>query len=405
MKTDLAEFIRDTDDGKLAESILGKCVHCGFCLATCPTYLQLGNELDSPRGRIYLMKQTLEGAEPTRTTQQHLDRCLTCRSCETTCPSGVNYAQLLEIGRRVVDDKVKRPLRDRLMRQALCFVIPKTVLVRLAMEAAWLARPLMPQVIRSKIPPRERHRKWPAVRNKRKVILHQGCVQRIAKPRINAAAAHYLDQASISAVRTNDGCCGAIGLHTGNHKNGLDMVRRNIDAWWPQIEGGAEAIVSTASGCGITIKEYGMLLRNDVKYAAKAEKVASLTVDLAEVEVDLDAKAQSKLAKRIAFHAPCTLYHGQKITGRIEQILQKSGYETTKVSNMHLCCGSAGTYSILQPEISQQLLANKLSCLTENSPEIIATANIGCLMHLQTKSDIPVKHWVELVADQQNAVD
>ncbi len=397
MKTDLADFVRDTDDGRLAESILGKCVHCGFCMATCPTYLLLGNELDSPRGRIYLIKQTLEGAEPTRTTQRHLDRCLTCRSCETTCPSGVQYAALLDVGRRIVDERVDRPMLDRIMRKALCFFVPRTFLVRFAMEFSWILRPMMPRKLRMQIPPCERGTAWPAARHPRKVILHQGCVQRVVKPRINSAAARYLDKGSISVVKVDDGCCGAVGLHTGDHDAGLDMIRRNIDAWWPQIESGAEAVVSTASGCGITIKDYGTLLRGDPDYAEKAQVISSLALDLSELEVDYSQSVNRKTPKRIAFHAPCTLHHGQKVSAKVEQILLRAGFETTRVSNMHLCCGSAGTYSILQPEISQQLLDNKLRDLSEDSPQAIATANIGCLMHMQTKSDIPIKHWVEFL--------
>ncbi len=400
MQTHLPESFLNTSDGQVAQTILRKCVHCGFCTATCPTYLLLGNELDSPRGRIYLMKQVLEGEKATERTQLHLDRCLTCRSCETTCPSGVEYGKLLDIGRVEVDRQVPRRLTDRLIRKVLQFVVPNTLLVGVMMWFARLSRPILPAFLRKKVPSYESAKPWPTIRHNRKMIIHQGCIQRVAKPAINAAAARYLDALSISPIRTKDACCGALGLHLGNRAFFERYAKRNIDAWWPQIEAGAEAIVSTASGCGVTIKEYGQLLQHDPDYAEKAQRVAQLAIDVSQVEredVPVDLGRKSPYTK-VAFQSPCTLQHGQKVVHSVESILHRQGVETTPVANGHLCCGSAGVYSLLQPDISQQLLDNKLSALQQDAPQCIVTANIGCLMHLESKADIPVKHWVEIVA-------
>ena len=398
MQTDLAEFIRDTEQGRTAESILRKCVHCGFCSATCPTYQLLGNELDGPRGRIYLIKQMLEGTTPTARTQLHLDRCLTCRSCETTCPSGVRYSQLLEIGRELVEEKVGRGVVERVIRKALQFFVPNVFLAKFALESARLIAFALPAKLKSKIPPREKSENWPDEIHSRKMIIHQGCIQRVVKPAINAAAARFLDRQSISAVRTSDSCCGALGLHLGNRDYLIKHARRNIDAWWPQIEAGAEAIVSTASGCGVTIKEYGELLSDDSEYAAKAAKVASLTIDISEVERTTSSVSLGENIGKVAFHSPCTLQHGQKIVNSVERIFGDHGLKLAPVENSHLCCGSAGVYSLLQPEIAEQLLDNKIEALERGGPQVIATANIGCLMHLNSRSNVPVKHWVEIVA-------
>ena len=397
MQTDLAEFIRDTDQGRLADSILRKCVHCGFCSATCPTYQLLGNELDGPRGRIYLIKQVLEGDQPSERTRLHLDRCLTCRSCETTCPSGVRYSQLLDIGREVVEDMVPRNFWERTKRFMIKQVFANPPVARLTLAMARSMRFALPKSLGKKIPPTETADRWPQSNHDRKMVLHQGCIQRVTKPAINAAAARYLDQQTITAVRTNDQCCGALGLHLGDREFFVKHARKNIDAWWPLIEAGAEAIVSTASGCGVTIKEYGELFHHNREYAEKAAKVASLAIDISEVERTSEAPVPGNLPGKVAFHSPCTLQHGQKI-GKVEGILNEYGIETAPVQDAHLCCGSAGTYSILQPEISTQLLANKIESLQKESPDLIATANIGCLMHLQSDSSVPVKHWVEIVA-------
>ncbi len=398
MQTHLTDAILNTPQGQEAEAILRKCVHCGFCTATCPTYLLLGNELDSPRGRIYLMKQVLEGEQATERTQLHLDRCLTCRACETTCPSGVEYGKLLDIGRELVDREVSRKLFDRTMRTILQLVVPNTILLRVMMYFAWLIRPILPASLRMKIPSKELAGRWPATTHSRRMIIHQGCVQRVTKPGINAAAARYLDANAISVIRTDDACCGALGLHLGNREFLERYARKNIDAWWPQIESGVEAIVSTASGCGVTIKDYGDLLKRDPDYAEKARRVSELTVDISEVAVEAVAPSERKRFARVAFQSPCTLQHGQKNVNTVEKILNQHGVDTTQVANSHLCCGSAGVYSLMQREISQQLLNNKLTALKNGEPECIATANIGCLMHLESKSEIPVKHWVQVVA-------
>ncbi|MDE0309691.1 MAG: glycolate oxidase subunit GlcF [Acidiferrobacterales bacterium] len=398
MKTDLADFIRNTDQGQVAESILRKCVHCGFCTATCPTYQLLGNELDGPRGRIYLIKQMVEGAQPTARTQLHLDRCLTCRSCETTCPSGVRYSKLLEIGRDIVEQKVGRSPFQRAVHMGLQFVVPNTFLTSVALMSARLVAFALPEKLKRKIPPKQKVEAWPERNHVRTMIIHQGCIQRVARPGINAAAARYLDRQSISAVRTSDSCCGALGLHLGNRDFLIRHARRNIDAWWPQIKAGAEAIVSTASGCGVTIKEYGELLADDREYAHKAEKISSLTIDISEVETNASPAKLDSQVSNVAFHSPCTLQHGQKVTHSVEQILANHGLTLETVENSHLCCGSAGVYSLLQPEIAEKLLEDKIAALERGNPQIIVTGNIGCLMHLSSRSSVPVKHWVEIVA-------
>ena len=398
MQTNLADFIRETEKGQVAESILRKCVHCGFCTATCPTYQILGNELDSPRGRIYLMKQVLEGVQPTHRTQLHLDRCLTCRSCETTCPSGVRYGQLLDIGRELVEEQVPRKMIDRVIRAALVYVIPNSTITRFQLGFARSIKWLLPKQVRMKIPEKERAIPWINSEHSRKMIIHQGCIQEVIKPNINSAASRYLNAHCIAAVRTQDGCCGALGLHLNDQQFFLKHARQNIDAWWPHIEAGAEAIVSTASGCGVTIKEYAHLLRNDPNYSSKARKVSSLAIDISEIP-QAESNNRSKSAfKSVAFHSPCTLQHGQNINNTVEQILNRQGVDTVTVRNSHLCCGSAGTYSILQPKLSQKLLDQKITDLEAESPECIVTSNIGCLLHLSTASSVPVKHWVEILS-------
>lgn len=399
MKVDLADFIKGTHDGDVAESILRKCVHCGFCTATCPTYLLLGNELDGPRGRIYLIKQVLEGFEPTRKTQLHLDRCLTCRSCETTCPSGVQYSKLLEIGREAVDRRVTRNLLPRLKQIALCVVLPNKALSRLFFAAGRLCAFALPGQLRNKLPTRQKAEPWRNAQHKRKVILHRGCVQNVLTPQVNAAASRYLDAMKISAIETNDGCCGALDLHSGRKEMARQRAKHNIDTWWRLLEEDAECVISTASGCGIMLKEYADLLHGEGDYEHKAKKIASLSKDLSELEFD----GQQNLAKspngmRVAFHSPCSLQHAHKVTSKVESILKQHGIATTVVQDAHLCCGSAGTYSILQPELSERLLDDKLEKLQREKPDAIATANIGCQLHLDSKSKVPVKHWVEYVA-------
>jgi glycolate dehydrogenase iron-sulfur subunit len=398
MQTALADFIKDTPAGREAESILRKCVHCGFCTATCPTYQLLGDELDGPRGRIYLMKQALEGREVTAKTMLHLDRCLTCRSCETTCPSGVQYGRLLDIGRRVVGERVGRSVVDRLRRGALAAVLPRRGLFAALLALGQAARPFMPSALRAKVPAAAAPAGlWPAARHGRRMLVLAGCVQPVLAPGINAAAARVLDRLGISLVEAPGAeCCGAVRFHLDYQADGLDDMRALIDVWWPHVEAGAEAIVMTASGCGATVKEYGHLLAHDPRYAEKARRVGAITRDLAEVlEAELDRlPAASGEGPRVAFHSPCTLQHGQQVRGVAERILARAGFRLAPVPDAHLCCGSAGTYSILQEALSNELKRNKLAALQSGMPDLIVTANIGCLVHLASGSQIPVQHWI-----------
>jgi glycolate oxidase iron-sulfur subunit len=402
MQTALADFIRDTPTGCEAGSILRTCVHCGFCNATCPTYQLLGDELDGPRGRIYLMKQVLEGHAPTHATLTHLDRCLTCRNCETTCPSGVRYGALLEIGRPLIESRVVRPWHERFSRALLRAVIPYPARFTPLLRLGQLLRPLLPGSVRRSIPARRKAAVWPAPRHARKMLVLDGCVQPAMAPNINAATARVLDKLGISLVRAeNAGCCGALHYHTSDPAGALDFARRNIDAWWPHIEAGCEAVVMTASGCGVHIKDYGHLLRDDPVYAAKAKRVSELTKDLSEVLAKEDLsplKTGIQPGMKVAFQSPCTLQHGQKLNGVVEQILTDLGFALTPVPDGHLCCGAAGSYALLQPKLSQQLRQNKLASLQSGTPAVIATANIGCLAHLQTGASVPVRHWIELAA-------
>jgi glycolate oxidase iron-sulfur subunit len=404
MQTTLAPEFRNTPAGDIAESILRSCVHCGFCLATCPTYQVLGNELDSPRGRIYLMKQVFEGAAPSAKTQLHLDRCLTCRNCETTCPSGVQYGKLLDLGRAAVEQTVGRSARETLVRSALKNGLLATPLFNGALRLGQAARAFLPGVLKAHIPAADPAGVWPAPRHARKMLVLAGCVQPGLKPNINAATARVLDRIGISLIAAGEaGCCGALAHHLNNHDDGLAAMRRNIDAWLPHLDAGVEAIVMTASGCGVMVKDYGWQLRDDPAYADKAARVSAATLDISEVLLaEREAlkplpASRSPLPKRIAYHPPCTLQHGQKLTGGVEALLTQAGFELTDVAEKHLCCGSAGTYSILQPEIAGALKTRKLNHLQAGQPELIATANIGCLTHLQSGSSIPVRHWIELL--------
>jgi len=400
MQTTLSEQARQLPRAEEAESILRTCVHCGFCNATCPTYQLLGDELDGPRGRIYLIKQVLEGNEVTQKTQQHLDRCLSCRNCETTCPSGVDYHNLLDIGRAVVDAAVPRPLGQRLLREGLRSVVPNPALFKGLVSSGQVFRALLPNTLQIKLPRRIYPAKpRPVTRHTRQVLMLEGCVQPSLSPNTNAAAARVLDRLGISVIATREaGCCGAVDYHLDAQAAGLDRARRNIDAWWPSIENGAEAIVQTASGCGAFIKDYGHLLSTDPAYAEKAKKVSALAKDLVEVLRDEPLeKLGIHSAQRLAFHCPCTLQHAQKLGGAVEAILTSLGFNLTPVADSHLCCGSAGTYSLTQPELSRQLRDNKLNALESGHPEVIVTANIGCQSHLDGAGRTPVRHWIELV--------
>lgn len=400
MQTSLPQALLATASGMQANEILRSCVHCGFCNATCPTYQLTGDELDGPRGRIYLIKQVLEGNKPTDKTQLHLDRCLTCRACETTCPSGVNYHLLLDTGRELVEQSVPRPLSARLVRRVLRLVLPWPARFTPLLRTGQLLRPLLPAAIKQKIPARSKdQRPRPQQQHARRMLLLTGCVQDAMSPQINAATIRVLDALGIQTItRSNSGCCGAVSHHLGATDEALGFMRRNIDAWWPDIEQGTEAIVVTASGCAPMVKDYAQLLANDAAYADKARRISELAKDISEIiaaEDFMTVIRQTAGEQKIAFHSPCTLQHAQRITGSVEQILEQAGYTLTSVSDSHLCCGSAGTYSILQAELSGRLRDNKLAALQAGQPDMIATANIGCLTHMASHAEVPVKHWIE----------
>jgi glycolate oxidase iron-sulfur subunit len=401
MQTNLADFIKGTREGDEAEAILRACVHCGFCTATCPTYQILGDELDGPRGRIYLIKQVLEGAEPTRKTQIHLDRCLTCRNCETTCPSGVKYGRLADIGRKVIEQRVARPIGERITRTLLKESLPREWLFKPAFKAGQMVRPLLSENLQDKLPATPGAGAWPARSHARKMLVLEGCVQPSMAPNINSATARVLDALGVQlVVAPKAGCCGALRFHLNDQEGGLDDMRRNIDAWWPLVEQ-VEAIVMTASGCGVTVKEYGHLLAHDSAYAEKAARISALTRDLSEImpefEAVLGARLKGKITRRIAYHPPCTLQHGQQIRGKVEGVLRAAGVDVTLCADSHLCCGSAGTYSVLQPELAHELRNRKLANLAATGADEIVSANIGCLTHLQSGTDTPVTHWIELI--------
>jgi len=402
MQTTLAPEYQNTPDGQAAEAILRKCVHCGFCTATCPTYQLLGDELDGPRGRIYLMKQVLEGQAPTRKTQMHLDRCLTCRNCESTCPSGVDYGHLVDIGRKLVDAKVPRPATESIVRWALKEGLPSP-LFGPAMALGQLVHPLLPASLKNKVPARQDAGVWPKQTRARKMLMLAGCVQPAMGPNINSATARVLDAAGVQViVAPKAGCCGAVKFHLNDQDGGKAEMRANIDAWWPHVEQGVEALVMNASGCGVTVKEYGHILQEDPAYAAKATRISALTKDLSELLPSLVPSLRGKVQvagqPALVFHPPCTLQHGQKLKGGVEQHLAELGFSVRiAASESHLCCGSAGTYSVLNPKISYQLRDRKLENLAAQHAEVIISANIGCITHLQSGTDTQVRHWVEVL--------
>jgi glycolate oxidase iron-sulfur subunit len=401
MQTNLAPEYKNTADGQAAEAILRKCVHCGFCTATCPTYQLLGDELDGPRGRIYLIKQVLEGQTPTRKTQTHLDRCLTCRNCETTCPSGVDYGHLVDIGRKLVDAKVSRPLGESALRWALKEGLPSPLFAP-AMKMGQMVRDLLPQALKNKVPAAQDAGVWPTRTHARKVLMLAGCVQPAMLPNINSATARVLDAVGVQTlIAPKAGCCGAVKFHLNDQEGGKVAMRANIDAWWPYVEQGVEAIMMNASGCGVTVKEYGHILHDDPAYAAKAARISALTKDLSEWLPEIAASLRGKVnvkAAQVAFHPPCTLQHGQQLRGGVEQHLGELGFNIRLSNNeSNLCCGSAGTYSVLNPDLAYQLRDRKLGHLDQLQPEVIVSANVGCITHLQSGTATPVKHWVELL--------
>jgi glycolate oxidase iron-sulfur subunit len=402
MQTTLTESFLQSEAGKVADQILRNCVHCGFCNATCPTYQLTGDELDGPRGRIYLIKQVLEGHAPSARTQLHLDRCLTCRACETTCPSGVVYHQLLETGRQTLETLVPRPRLQRLLRWLLRTILTRPNLFVPLLKLGQWTGPLLPHALRNNIPrTRPASPFTPATRHPRTMLLLDGCVQPALAPQINAATRRVLDRLGINTViAPGGGCCGALSHHLDAPDEAGEFMRRNIDAWWPAIEAGAEAIVVTASGCAPMVKDYGRLLADDTGYAEKAGCVSELARDISEViskEQPSDSQRAATVNQKIAFHSPCTLQHAQQLDGIVEKLLVQAGYELLPVADSHLCCGSAGTYTILQPQLAAQLRDNKLTTLQEHGPAMIATANIGCLTHMESHARVPVRHWIELI--------
>jgi glycolate oxidase iron-sulfur subunit len=401
MQIALTESLRGTPAGSEAEAILRRCVHCGFCTATCPTYQLLGDELDGPRGRIYLIKDVLEGGKPTRSTQQHLDRCLTCLNCETTCPSGVRFGRLVDIGRALTDERVRRPLGARLARRALVAICTGPWFARLLGLARGL-RPLLPRSLALRIPAPRAPGEWPRRHHSRRVLLLAGCVQPALAPNIDAATARVLDRVGIEAVvARGSGCCGALRHHGGDPAGALDDMRCNIDAWWPHLESGAESILMNASGCGAMVRQYGDLLRHDPAYAARAEGVSAACRDLSEVLPQLLQERLPSLRRatpeRLAFHSPCSLQHAQQIRGLIEPLLRTCGADLLPLAEAHLCCGSAGTYSLLEPALSHRLRERKLEALLAGAPQSILSANIGCIAHLAAAAPVPVRHWIEWI--------
>lgn len=400
MQTRFSDEARQLPRAEEAERILRSCVHCGFCNATCPTYQLLGDELDGPRGRIYLIKQVLEGQPATASTQLHLDRCLSCRNCESTCPSGVDYHNLLDIGRAVVDRAVPRPASQRALRLGLRSLAASPERFKALLSLGTVFRPWLPTNLAAKLPRASAAiTVRPAPRHARKVLMLEGCVQPGLSPNTNAAAARVLDRLGISVIPCAEaGCCGALDYHLDAQAAGLERARRNIDAWWPHLDNGVEAIVQTASGCGAFIKDYGHLLAHDPAYAAKAKRVSERALDLVQVlgNEPLEHICAAR-NQRIAVHCPCTLQHGQKLGGAVEALLTRLGFNLTDVPDGHLCCGSAGTYSLTQPALARQLRDNRLNALESGQPELIVTANVGCQSHLDSAGRTPVRHWIELV--------
>lgn len=404
MQTQLAPEFQYSAAGAAAEEILRKCVHCGFCTATCPTYQVLGDELDGPRGRIYLIKQVLEGASPTRATQKHLDRCLTCRSCETTCPSGVEYSRLLDTGREVVEQRVPRPALERAVRWLLKEGLTSKAFGP-ALKLGQKLRPVLPAGLQRKVPRASPPtQSWPNRRHARKVLMLSGCVQPSMMPNINIATARVLDALEVETlVAPEAGCCGAIRSHLNDHEGGLRDMRRNIDAWWPHVtNGGVEAIVVNASGCGVTVKDFGHALAHDAVYADRARRISELARDISEWLPEMVNRFKDRLYHTdkgtLVFHPPCTLQHGQRLGGGVERYLGEMGFQVTlPQAENHLCCGSAGTYSVLQPDMAQVLRDRKLAHIHPLQPAAIISANIGCIQHLQSGTEVPVRHWVEVL--------
>ncbi|HEX7849375.1 MAG TPA: glycolate oxidase subunit GlcF [Sphingomonas sp.] len=397
-----------------SEGVIRKCVHCGFCTATCPTYVLLGDELDSPRGRIYLIKDMLENErKPSAEVVKHVDRCLSCLSCMTTCPSGVNYMHLVDHARAYINTNYKRSWHERMLRSILAWILPYPARFRTALRLAHIARPIAP--IFAKVAPLRPLAAMLALAPKRipaapppvlpitgarqRIALLQGCAEPVLRPEFRAAAIRLLDRAGYDVVLApGEQCCGALVHHMGREEAGLAAARRNVDAWTREIEtGGLAAIVVTASGCGTTIKDYGFMLRNDPAYADKAARVSALARDISEVLIDADLPDGNGRGLTVAYHAACSLQHGQKVTDAPKRLLAGAGYAVRTPIEAHLCCGSAGTYNILQPEIAGKLGDRKAGNLARLEADVIATGNIGCAMQLAPRLGMPVVHTIELL--------
>lgn len=414
MQTNFAPAALDDAQMAASEKIVRTCVHCGFCTATCPTYLLGGDELDSPRGRIYLIKDMLEGGKPaTEQVVKHVDRCLSCLSCMSTCPSGVHYMHLVDHARAYIEDTYRRPFMDRLMRRMLARVLPYPAVFRVALLAGRAARPFRSLLTRlpggarigamlNLVPDRLPRSKPPVpttnAHNKRVIIL-EGCAQPVLRPAINAATRRLLDRLGVSVVKpSGEGCCGALVHHLGQAEVGHDFARRNIDAWMREIDaGGLDAIIITASGCGTTIKDYGFMLRGDAAYAEKAARISALAKDITEYLAGFEIKPSTLTGQVVAYHSACSMQHGQQIKDLPKQLLRAAGFVVRDVPEGHICCGSAGTYNILQPEIAGQLRQRKIANIERTKPQIIAAGNIGCMAQLASATAIPLVHTVELL--------
>ena len=425
MKTEFSLAQLADPDIAQADKILRACVHCGFCTATCPTYVLLGDELDSPRGRIYLIKEMLEKDQtPTAEVVKHVDRCLSCLSCMTTCPSGVNYMHLVDQARVRIEQRYQRPLTERALRQVLAFVLPDPQRFRISMWLARLARPLavfLPTPRPSATPGLIQRLKamlalapsrlpspgalpgsvFAALGKKRgRVALLQGCAQQVLAPRINQAAISLLTRHGIEVVLVRDEqCCGALTHHLGNDQDALAKARANVTAWQREAAGeGLDAILVTASGCGTVIKDYGYLLREDQAFAADAAKVSALAKDITEYIAGLGLEPTARHDNIVvAYHSACSLQHGQKITGLPKELLSKNGFVVKDVPESHLCCGSAGTYNILQPELAGRLRDRKVANIASVKPDMIAAGNIGCMVQIASGTSVPVVHTIELL--------
>ena len=399
MQTSFTPEFLQTHHGQRVNTILRSCVHCGFCNATCPTYQLTGDELDGPRGRIYLIKNFFENKDSSDISLKHLDRCLTCLACETTCPSGVKYGDLIDIGREHIEKSIQRPAINKLKRHLIIYVFSKPHLVSFVLLLARLIKPILPLKLAKKIPDRPKQTMaCSLVTAQRKMLTIKGCVQTSVAPQINAATSQVLQRSKIQLDESDSNCCGALAFHLTETETAKKQICKNIDEWHEKLQNNHEFILVNSSGCSNFIKQYSTIMQSDEHYANKAKFVSERCKDLTEIIPEINIKQVATLGKTVAFHSPCTLQHGQKILGNVETLLQQAGYRVVLPTDAHICCGSAGSYSLLETEFSTQLLRNKVAHLENQNPDMIATANIGCLLHLQSESKLPVKHWIELLA-------